>query len=278
MELGFAVDRSKPAPDFVAWGLRGAIAVEAVTVNPTRDDAGAIVPPPPLDTPEQQRAYLKEYMPIKFGSALYSKLVREYWAREHVRGKPFALAVEDFSSAGSLVMTRSALQLYLYGYDYDRNDEGTKVVLRSRRVTSHRWQDKEIPSGFFFLAGAENVSAVIFSNSGTIGKFARMGLITGFGSRRVEMIREGFAYVPASEASVPQAFRKVVGGEGYNESWVEGLDVYHNPRASIPLDPGLLPGATHIRLGENGQVVASVPNWYPLSSKTLIGTPANEAP
>jgi hypothetical protein len=44
---------------------------------------------------------------------------------------------------------------------------------------------KVIPSGFFDLPGPENVSAVLFSNSGTISKFNRMGVVAGFGSRRV---------------------------------------------------------------------------------------------
>lgn len=57
VELGFAADRSKPAPDFVAWSLRGQMAIEAVTVNPTRDNSGAIVPPPPLDTEEEMTAF-----------------------------------------------------------------------------------------------------------------------------------------------------------------------------------------------------------------------------
>ncbi len=273
VELGFAVDRSEPAPDFVAWSLGGEVAIEAVTVNPTRDSGGLVIEPPPLDTAERRVSYLKEYMPIKFGSALYSKFVRDYWALAHVRGKPFALAIEDFSSPGSLVMTRSALQLYLYGYDYDRVEEDEKVVMKPRRVTSHRWQSKEIPSGFFFLAGAENVSAVIFSNSGTIGKFARMGQIAGFGSRRVGMIREGFAYDPNSDAAVPLPFRRAV-GDGYEEAWIEGLEVYHNPRAVAPLDPGLFPGAAHMRLQQDGQIAVIAPAWHPLSSKTLIGTPS----
>ena len=183
------MNRVEPAPDFLAWSLRGEIAIEAVTVNPTRDDRGLLIEPPPLDTADQRTSYLKEYMPIKFGSALYSKLVRNYWALAHVRGKPFALAIEDFSSPSSLLMTRSSLQLYLYGYDYDRVENDEKPTIKPRRVTSHRWQNKEIPSGFFFLPGSENVSAVIFSNSGTIGKFARMGQMADAVTRAASAMR-----------------------------------------------------------------------------------------
>ncbi|HXK39439.1 MAG TPA: hypothetical protein VJ837_01240, partial [Candidatus Paceibacterota bacterium] len=103
VELGFLIDRTQPAPDFVASNLRGQIAIEAVTVNPTKDTAGNVVPPPPLATDEEHLVFLRNYMPIKFDSALFSKIGKEYWAKEHVRGMPFALAVQDFSSRGSMV-------------------------------------------------------------------------------------------------------------------------------------------------------------------------------
>jgi hypothetical protein len=46
------------------------MAMEAVTVNPTQDKSGVLVPPPATDTPEQKTEFLRSYMPIKFGSAL----------------------------------------------------------------------------------------------------------------------------------------------------------------------------------------------------------------
>lgn len=273
IELGFSIDRTKPVPDFVASSLRGQIAIEAVTVNPTKDNAGAVVVPPALDTDEDRLAYLRNYMPIKFGSALYSKLVKEYWAREHVRGLPFALAVQDFSARGSMIFTRSALQVYLYGYEHDwTRDDAGQLVVTPRRILTHTWGTKEIPSGFFLLPGAENVSAVLFSNSGTISKFNRMGLLAGFGSGRVQMIREGYAYDPNPNAADPRPFRHVVGAPENQEAWIEGLDVYHNPRAAIPLHSSLLPGAAHVRLRDDGQIIAVTPDWHPLGSITLIGT------
>jgi hypothetical protein len=275
-ELGFVMDRSERAPDFVASSLFGTLAIEAVTVNPTQDETGAIVAPPPLDTQEQLQEFLINYMPIKFGSALYSKLIKEYWTKPHVRGKPLVLAVQDFLVPGSMTFTRPALSLYLYGYTHDwtRDDSG-RLIVTPRRVASHRWGAKEVPSGFFFLPGAENISAVLWNNSGTISKFNRMGALAGFGSHRVRMIRKGTALNPDPNASSPLAFQHVVGAPGYHESWVEGCEVFHNPLAAVPLDPALLPGAAHLRLRDDGQLVPMVmPDWHPLGSWTLIGTPA----
>jgi hypothetical protein len=63
----------------------------------------------------------------------------------------------------------------------------------------------------------------------------------------------------------------MVGAPGYQESWVEGCEVFHNPLAAIPLDPDLLPGAAHLILREDGQLVPiAMPAWHPFGSWTLI--------
>src|SRR5712692_6932629 len=78
-EMGYLIKRIHAVPDFVCDGALGTLAVEAMTVNPTQGRTGAGVPPPPLGTAEEQRAFVSEYMPIKFGSTLTSKLAKKYW-------------------------------------------------------------------------------------------------------------------------------------------------------------------------------------------------------
>jgi len=274
VELGFIFDRNEPAPDFVASSLRGVVAIEAVTVNPTKDQNGHVVAPPPVDTPKALKSFLREYMPIKFGSALYSKLCKEYWKKPHIKDVPLVFAIEDFSAPPEVASTRSSLQTYLYGYenDHEKNNEG-KLIVKPRRIESHNWNDKTIPSGFFFLPDAEKISAVIFSNSGTISKFNRMGFMTRFGSNRVQMKRIGVAANNDPNATTPVKFEHDISLEDYSESWVEGLEVYHNPQAAIPLDAGMFPGAAHIQLSDSGEIMATLPEWHPLSSRTFVGMP-----
>lgn len=267
VELGFIRDRKHAVPDFIARGLRGSIAIEAVTVNPTVDKSGNVVPRPPTETDEQLELFLREYMPIKFAGPLTTKLNKEYWAREQVREIPFSIAVQDFSAPGSMIVTRPALQLYLYGFDQETETKDGKKYVRPRHVTKHKWNGKEIDSGFFFLPGAENVSAVLFSSSGTLSKFNRMGYTAEFGMEGVVMRREGYAYQDGQEA---QHFIHEL-GPGYSETWVEGLDVYHNPRAVHPISPALLPGAAHHRLLDSGIVESLIPRWHPIGSRTLVG-------
>jgi hypothetical protein len=271
IEMGYSVDRSRSAPDFVCQGTPGAFCLEATTVGATRDHSGGIVPPPPVDTRDAIHAFRNEYMPIKYGSALTSKLQKRYWEREHVAGKPLVFGIHDFQAPMSMLVSRSSLPLYLYGYDEDwEHDAEGKLHISPRKVATHRWGNKVIPSGFFDLPGAENVSAVLFSNSGTISRFDRMGVLAGFGSPRVRLIREGFALDHDPNATEPKPFRKVVRPPDYVETWVEGLEVYHNPRAVRPLAPAAMPGAAHHRLLPGGLTESVAPEWHPLSSITRV--------
>lgn len=269
-EMGYAIDNIHAIPDFNCVGVIDEFAVEATTVNPTRDNTGVIVPPPPRETKNENSQYLSEYMPIKYGSALTSKLARKYWERPNVLGKSLLFAIQDFSTPASMVSTRSALESYLYGYnhDYKHDDEG-KLIIIPRKIDIHRWGKKEIRSGFFDLPDAENVSAVIFNSSATISKFNRMGMLAGFGSNRVRMIRQGTAFNHEADAAEPKVFIHDVNSPDYSETWVEGLNVYHNPNAKYPIYPPMVPGAAHHRLLPNGQIDSLIPDWHPLGSITL---------
>lgn len=274
-ELGYQIDREQAVPDFCASNLSGQFTLEAVTVGPTTDGS-IVLPPPPMETAEQREAFWKHYMPIKYGSALYSKLRKEYWKRPNVAGKPFVLAIADFSSPGSMVHTRSALEHYLYGIEHEgRHDDNGKLVITPRRIGEHRWGDKVIPSGFFDQPGAENVSAVFVNNSGTVSKFNRMGLLGGFGSGRVLAIREGTAVDHDPNALAPKVFRAIVNSAGYHEQWIEGASLFHNPKALHPLPEEWFPGAAHHRLLPDGQMLSTTPFFHPFGSITRNYAPVD---
>lgn len=271
VEMGYRIDRIHAVPDFTCEGVLGKFSVEAVTVNPTRNKEGSIVPPPAHDTPEALQKFIKEYMPIKFGSALTSKLSKKYWLKQNVAGMPLLFAIQDFSAPMSLLLTRQSLPIYLYGYDHDwEKDADGRLHIRPRKISQHRWGEKEIPSGFFNLPGAENISAVLFSNSGTISKFNRMGVLAGFGSPNVQLIRQGWVVDHDPKALEPRMFRQLVDPHACSETWVEGLDVFHNPRATHPIHPMMLPSAAHHRLLPDGNMDSLTPDWHPLGSVTLV--------
>lgn len=278
IEAGYELDRAHAVPDFICNGLLGSFTVEAVTVGPTRV-TGQVIAPPPMDTEEQRLAFFCDYMPIKFGSPLYSKLKKKYWKQPHVADKPFLLAIHDFSSPGSMVFTRSALETYAFGYSHEpqRAEDGTLAIV-PKKIEEHKWEDKApVPSGFFRQPDSENVSAIIFSNSGTIAKFNRMGILHKFGPGNVLAVREGTMVNHDPNASLPKHFKVLVNSAGYEETWMEGMSVLHNPNAIYPFDPNLLPGAAHLFLEPDGQVTSLTPDFFPLGSITRHWAPVDVA-
>lgn len=266
-EQRFSISRDFNRPDFLLEkGVR--IAVEAVTVNSTD---GKTAPSP---TSEEELKLLRaEYMPIKFGSALFSKLNKRYWELPHVSGTPFLLAIHDFQSNNSMTWSAPSLSDYLYGLRATwHHGEHGKLHITENRIQEHTWGKKVIPSGFFDLAGAENISAVLFSNSGTISKFNRMGKLAGFGDSRVVMIQKGILHDhnPNSAEGVP--FQLLVEPGRYSETWSEGVRVFHNPGARMAVPIELFPRCAHYFL-RNGKRVGFLPQRFVHESVTHIVCP-----
>ena len=102
-----------------------------------------------------------------------------------------------------------------------------------------------------------------------------MGILGRFGSKRVLLIREGTCVDHDPNAAAPKVFHHIVNARDYSETWTEGLDVFHNPRALIPLHPDLVPGAAHHFLREDGNMVSCTPEWHPLASFTKHYAPVD---
>lgn len=265
VEAGFTIDKDFAVPDITARGIHGYVCIEATTINPSLDGSGNIVPPPKPKTEEEMLAHLHHFLPIKFAGPLTKKLNMKYWKEPNVRGRPLVLAIQDFHAPLSMNQSRPALPIYLYGYiqSEENDDPATKI-------TTHKWGTKEVESGFFNLPGAENISAVFGNSSASIEKFNRMGLIAGFGSNRVKMIRRGFAIYSNSEAATIEPFELEVHAPDYSETWTEGLDIYHNPNALNPLNMQMFPNAVHHIIDDQGRLHNILPRWHPVSSETLL--------
>ncbi|MBS1229808.1 MAG: hypothetical protein H6R17_3085 [Proteobacteria bacterium] len=271
VESGYIFDKRFAMPDFCARNAFGELCVEATTVNPSRTRGGELVPPPPLDTDGQMQAFQRQYMPIRYAGPLTTKLGKMYWEKKSVKGRPLVIAIQDFHAPNSMVMSRTALPIYLYGMAWDwQKDADGKLIITPRKIEAHIWGQKTVASGFFSLPGSENISAVISNASATISKFNRMGVLAGFGSKRVHLVREGTAANRDPNSVLPVIFTHDVNSPDYSETWMEGMDVYHNPNAAHPLHPSMLPGAAHHWLREDGQLESCVPEWQPFGSVTRI--------
>jgi hypothetical protein len=272
-EQGFRFDRSFQAPDFFCQRFLDAVFVEAVTVNPTVNQAGLVIEPPVPEGKEAFKKYYLEYMPMKWGSPLTSKLRKKYWELQHVQGKPIVFAIQDFHVPRAMTFLSHSITTYLYGVDFTALfDAFGKLNVNSSPRVSHTWEGKTIESGFFRLPGSENISAVVTNPTATISKFNRMAHLAGFGSPSVQMVCLGFCHDHDPNAAVPKGFKFHVNDPRYSESWVEGVNVFHNPSASQPLDESFLPGAAH-HWWEDGVLRSVIPNFHPYQSQTVILAP-----
>lgn len=263
-EAGFQIDRAHSAPDYTCEKSGVRVCIEAVTVNPTQESEGV-----PHTTSDDLQQRLRDFMPIKFGSSLFSKLNKRYWEKAHVRGNPLMFAIHDFHKEQSMLWSGSALMDYLYGVHHTaKKDAAGNLLIETEEIQSHKHGNKEIPSGFFYLPQAEHVSAVLFSNSATISKFNRMGKIAGFGSRGVTMRRVGTCYDHDPNAAVPKVFTVFV-DDTYQEEWGQGLSMYHNPTALHPIPRELFPDIAHHYL-EDGQLASFMPSFFPYASLTYV--------
>lgn len=273
LELGLFVNKEHEAPDFEVSDGRNKVYIEAVIVGPSPND-------PPLApqkdsmtikrTQEEIKELLKTRVPIRFGSALYSKLNRKtkYWDLKHVKGHPLVFAVADFHEEQSMTWTSPALLEYLYGVTHEFIfDDAGQLVITPLKIETHEYQGKVIPSGYFLQPEAENVSAVLFSSSGTISKFNRMGRLAGFGLLNQRIFRRGVKHCHDPNATLPTLFSHEVQQGIVTETWAEGLSMFHNPNAKHPVDPNLFPGIAHHWL-RNGQIESLLPEFHVYNSFT----------
>ncbi|AXO17010.1 hypothetical protein DY252_20055 [Thalassospira indica] len=267
------------APDFRCCGPGIDFTVEATTAAPSQN--GVLQEHPNPKSPEDRERFLRDYMPMKFGSALTGKLNKvnasgqRYWEREESKGKPFVIAIADFHKSadnnelGSMTYTQSALWQYLYGARVTWRFEGDQLIIDTQSIDSHQYKGKVVPSGFFDLPEAENVSAIIFSNAGTISKFDRMGAAAGFGADGYGYFRVGLKYNPEANAEMGEAFSFDVQGDEYEEYWTQEIQVFHNPNAKHPLPFEALLGATH-HYFDDGHLKSVTPDDAVLSSFTML--------
>lgn len=275
---GFTINSDFHAPDYLLDYFGYECGVEAVTVNSSKD-----FDEPPPSNPNEIFAYLRDYMPIKFGSPLYSKLKKKYWLQDHMKDKPFVIAIHDYhmesteKTFGSMTWSRQALMDYLYGRrvklkkdangnllpEYDENGK-----LMSEPVTEHTWKTKTIPSNFFSLPDAENISAVLFSNNATLATFNRMGHLAGMSEEQIKIVRHSILYNPNDKEPLVKV--QDISSPEYEESWFDSLIIYHNPNAKMPLDLDLFSNISQIYFDKDCKcIVEEMTDHHVIASHTI---------
>lgn len=270
-EQRFAVCREFDRPDYYVRKGSVQLGIEVTTVNPTDGE-------PLLKARDEAELTLlrQEYMPIKYGSALLSKMQKRYWELPHMKDKPFTLAIHDFCGDDSMTWSAPSIEEYLFGVRASWNRDANGILhVTEHPISEHRWKDKVINSGFFNQPEARHVSAVLFSNSATLSKFNRMGKLAGFGDPAVEMMRIGVKhdFNPNATELIPFSSEVKVGT--YSENWTEGVRVFHNPNALLPIPPEIIENCAH-HYFEDGRRYAVLPEGFIHTSHTVVLAPENK--
>ncbi|UOE42208.1 hypothetical protein MTP09_06105 [Chryseobacterium suipulveris] len=269
-EQFFSFKRNNYAPDFIVEKFNQEIAVEAVIISRKTD-----IESEPQKI-EQIQEKLNNETPLLFSSALFDKMKKKYWEKNHVKGKPFVIAIADFHDSMSMTWTYNAILDYLYGYKYEHSfDKQGNLVIKPVKIDDYtKPNGTKIPSGFFFQPESENVSAIIFSSCGTLSKFNRMGKQAGLGSDIPILIRMGAFYNHTPNADKPNLVSYQVNEQSL-ETWSEGTVVFHNPNAKIPLNPAFFDDKVAQSFFEDEFIYSKMPKIFPYTSFTQNLLPKN---
>jgi len=241
----FEFDHSFHAPDYLIEKRDISIALEATTVN---SDA-KFDEPYPSDDVEAYRL-TSDYLPIKFGSSLFSKLQKKYWELDHMKDRPFIIAIHDYHMQNLLPYAGMALRSYLYGVRYKTVIENGSVTICLDNKTlpipevieKHKYKHKEIPSNFFNQPGAENVSAVLFCNNATIDTFNRYGKLAKMDGHSLVIVKISETTDFRSPTYNPKIISENIESDDYYEVWEDTMCIFHNPNASNPIKPDVFDG------------------------------------
>lgn len=259
------IDRSCQRPDFLASGKLGTVAIEAVTANPVSGRSTDIsLRHLKQESFDEIVDKCDNEFPIRIGSSLYTKLKKRYWELPHCEGLPFVLLIGPFHEAGSTAYIDESLAAYLYGVQvFPDWVEHNGVLVRQIFVKEHQYGNKKIPSNFFGQPGCEHVSAILFCNQFTVPRFFRMAMMAGFDCRGITIHREGVCLL---EEGAYLGYKYDMRDPGAPpEHWWQGVTIFHNPNARIPLPEGFLNSTSSFRY-EDGRLERSVRGFHTMTS------------
>lgn len=263
-ELGFEVDFSKAAPDFCVTTKAGYLFnIEAVISDRTIGGSGT---DNPGELDFKTRGALKLIGKLNDKVRLYRGVngkKNPYSSLGHVREVPFVVAIAPFDSALSLTQNNELINLVLFGLGAPSHDAANLGYQESISKIEKK-AGIDIDVGIFTNDSFKEISAVMFSTTGTFGK----AVIESGIDRLVRSCRyritdrqdprarnaawsPGDSYLSLGPLGFLKRRRWEWGGDiigmdvlicpstAHRETHLDGLQVYYNPYAQHPLDPNI---------------------------------------
>ncbi len=232
--LGIKVDFSYEAPDFVA--ADHPLAIEAAIASHAQDDV-----------PEWEKSFAgitdmnveaaQLQSTIRLSNALMGKseaFKKRYASLPHLAGRAYVVAIANYGRQDFNFLGDVAMQRLLF------DPENKKQVLKANRSA--------VPLGLFNADGYAHISAVMFSSVATFGKTRALGRHEG-----------EFVFYATRIRNNAEPIRIVARNAEYKESLTDGLKLYTNPYATIPVDVTLFedPGIWRYVAKKDGTYVVS---------------------
>ena len=213
-QLGIEVDFSFDAPDFVS--ARHPLVIEAVVASHADGDAPefkkTIAVLQDKDLTARRRASI-----LRVSNALLAKstaFTERYAALPHMKGRSYVVAISNFGTQDFYLQGDFPMQHLLF----DIAKEGTV----------YKDNGAPVPLGLFKSRTLSHISAVLYSSLATFGKARALGNDEG-----------DITFRAVRKKNNAEPIYITAHNRDYKESLTDGLVLYTNPYASIPLNPDL---------------------------------------
>lgn len=240
---GLTIDRPHTSPDFLATRDGITLAIESTTTNPPNNQAADISLLQLKELPDEELAHkVNIEFPRRMFTILKKKLEHQYDKLPQCAGSPLILMVAPFFEAGAVYYTDESLVDCLYGIN------GTTL-------------------GFFSLPAAESVSAVLYCNAFTVPRFFRLATPLDEAAELIA-IRQGVYYAIESDGELSvRDYQYRIGSPSFpKETWHEGVTLFLNPNAQIPIPKKMLPCTSSFSIDNDGCLVREVNGFHPMTS------------
>jgi hypothetical protein len=144
-----------------------------------------------------------------------------------------------------------------------------------RRTEIHQVGEKRL-SNFYDIPLTFNISAILYSNTGTVGKFSRIVYQRGYGD-----LIEAFFYSGSRQSHIPetlgiQQFMFKINRDaqdGFVDLWKYGLSLFHNHKAVHPLGYDLFDMITQAKYDAQEGLLTRYIDFHPFNGKNLRNHP-----
>jgi hypothetical protein len=237
-DYDFSFDWTHPSPDFVIERNGKSVCVEAVTANAADGKPNEWDIKDPMSYIERlDLNKLNQEAMVRLANAIYSKYKKykkSYSTLPHVQRRPFVLAVAPFEQPFFNHQFDRPIKAVLYDQYVDEEEYNTNPLAypngpRSKQlgfVTKDNGADIQL--GLFNDDNMREISAVIFSCTATMGKVEALAPENEFCK----------TFITTMWGSEPDGRPEIRSGKPseIGEVLTDGLQIYHNPYATYPLD------------------------------------------